>query len=50
MLQRSNVFRRSGVSPMVGIPLMLTLIVITITANYILFKRKDILEPKKDGE
>ena len=29
---------------------MLTLMVITITANYILFKYKDILEPKKDGE
>lgn len=50
MMQRSSVFYSNGLSLVEGIIIMLTIITATMLINYILFKHKDILEPKKNGE
>lgn len=50
MMQRSATFYSKGLTFKTGIITMLLLITATVIINYILFERKDILEPKKNGE
>ena len=51
MMQRSDMFISSqGLNFKIGIVIILVIIAATVTLNYVLFKNKDILEPKKNGE
>lgn len=50
MMQRSDIFNSKGLNFKNGIPITLVMIAVTVILNYVLFKNKDILEPKKNGE